>query len=160
MATETPWEDRVAKWFDDRNLTKGSTAEKQLPKLKEEFDELRAGVKANDLHEIKDGIGDMLVVLRGMSHMRGLEWPGMVTVSDDDNVSIEVLGLAIDHMGERPEVMGFDFILQTYIRTCIMFLKQISREHGLTIEECQEQAWNDIKDRTGRMVDGVFVKDA
>lgn len=29
----------------------------------------------------------------------------------------------------------------------------------LTMQECVEQAWNDIKDRKGEMVDGVFVKD-
>lgn len=31
---------------------------------------------------------------------------------------------------------------------------------GLTIEECIEAAWQEIKDRTGRMQNGVFVKDA
>ena len=30
---------------------------------------------------------------------------------------------------------------------------------GLTMEECIEQAWNQIKDRKGRMVNGVFVKE-
>jgi len=30
---------------------------------------------------------------------------------------------------------------------------------GLTMEECIEQAWQQIKDRKGRMVNGIFVKD-
>lgn len=30
---------------------------------------------------------------------------------------------------------------------------------NLTMQECVEQAWDDIKDRKGKMVDGVFVKD-
>lgn len=30
---------------------------------------------------------------------------------------------------------------------------------GLTMEECIEQAWDQIKDRKGRMVNGVFVKE-
>lgn len=29
---------------------------------------------------------------------------------------------------------------------------------GLTMEECIEQAWDDIKDRTGMMIHGKFVK--
>jgi NTP pyrophosphatase (non-canonical NTP hydrolase) len=29
----------------------------------------------------------------------------------------------------------------------------------LTLEDCLEQAYNTIKDRTGKMVNGVFVKD-
>ena len=35
----------------------------------------------------------------------------------------------------------------------------IAERNGTNLEECLHQAWNDIKDRTGRMVDGVFVKD-
>ena len=30
---------------------------------------------------------------------------------------------------------------------------------GLDIDECREIAWNEIKDRKGKMVDGVFVKE-
>ena len=30
---------------------------------------------------------------------------------------------------------------------------------GIDIDECREIAWNEIKDRKGRMVDGVFVKE-
>lgn len=30
---------------------------------------------------------------------------------------------------------------------------------NLDIDECREIAWNEIKDRKGKMVDGVFVKE-
>lgn len=30
---------------------------------------------------------------------------------------------------------------------------------GLNIDECREAAWNEIKDRRGKMIDGVFVKE-
>lgn len=30
---------------------------------------------------------------------------------------------------------------------------------GLDIDKCREVAWNEIKDRRGKMVDGVFVKE-
>lgn len=36
----------------------------------------------------------------------------------------------------------------------------LSAQKGLDIEECIAGAWLEIKDRKGRMVDGVFVKDA
>ena len=32
-------------------------------------------------------------------------------------------------------------------------------QRGLTLEQCLESAYNEIKDRTGKVVDGVFVKD-
>ena len=32
-------------------------------------------------------------------------------------------------------------------------------QRGLNFEQCLESAYNEIKDRTGKVVDGVFVKD-
>ncbi|BBM14969.1 predicted pyrophosphatase [Enterococcus mundtii] len=34
----------------------------------------------------------------------------------------------------------------------------LAMQHGLTADECLEQTWNEIKGRTGQMIDGVFVK--
>lgn len=36
----------------------------------------------------------------------------------------------------------------------------ISNMFGVSTWQCQEQAWNDIKDRKGKMVKGKFVKEA
>ena len=36
----------------------------------------------------------------------------------------------------------------------------LSAQLGTTIEACQDAAWEQIKDRRGRMVNGVFVKEA
>jgi len=41
----------------------------------------------------------------------------------------------------------------------IVVLVNIAERNGLSITECCEQAYNDIKDRKGKMVDGIFVKD-
>lgn len=35
----------------------------------------------------------------------------------------------------------------------------IAAQNGLCMAECVNQAWNDIKDRKGKMIDGVFVKE-
>ena len=40
----------------------------------------------------------------------------------------------------------------------IVVLINIAERNGLSIEGCLAQAWNDIKDRKGKMIDGVFVK--
>ena len=42
----------------------------------------------------------------------------------------------------------------------IVVLINIAERNKLSISSCLEQAWNDIKDRKGQMVDGVFVKEA
>lgn len=38
-------------------------------------------------------------------------------------------------------------------------LVNIAERNGLFMEECIEKAWDDIKDRKGRMVDGIFCKE-
>jgi len=41
----------------------------------------------------------------------------------------------------------------------MVVLINIAERNALSIKSCLDQAWNDIKDRKGRMVDGVFVKE-
>lgn len=41
----------------------------------------------------------------------------------------------------------------------MVVLINIAERNGLSLERCLSVAWNDIKDRRGRMVDGVFVKE-
>ena len=40
----------------------------------------------------------------------------------------------------------------------LVVMINIIERNNLTLEDCLVKAWDDIKDRTGRMVDGVFVK--
>jgi len=41
----------------------------------------------------------------------------------------------------------------------IVVLINIAERNGLTLQECMQTAYDDIKDRKGRMVDGVFLKE-
>ena len=45
------------------------------------------------------------------------------------------------------------------IGDCCVVLAIIAAQYGLTLEQCQEAAWEEIKDRKGRIVNGVFVKE-
>ena len=42
----------------------------------------------------------------------------------------------------------------------MVVLINIAERNGLTLTHCLEVAWDDIKERKGRMVDGVFVKES
>lgn len=46
------------------------------------------------------------------------------------------------------------------IGDCIVVLINIAERNGLSITDCLQQAYNDIKDRKGKMVDGIFVKES
>jgi NTP pyrophosphatase (non-canonical NTP hydrolase) len=41
----------------------------------------------------------------------------------------------------------------------IVVLLNIAERNGLTLRDCLAKAWDDIKDRKGKMVDGIFVKE-
>ena len=91
--------EKVEKWFIDRGLDKADPT-KQMLKLYEEMGEVSAGLARNDIDEIKDGIGDVLVVLIGLS-----------------------------------------------------------MQLGISVEECLNIAYNEIKDRKGKLINGVFIKE-
>lgn len=42
----------------------------------------------------------------------------------------------------------------------VVVLTILAAQKGITIEDCIECAWDDIKDRKGRMIEGVFIKES
>lgn len=42
----------------------------------------------------------------------------------------------------------------------MVVLINIAERNGYTVQECLEQAYNDIKDRKGKMINGTFVKES
>lgn len=90
----------IDKWFIDRNLHNNDPA-KQMLKLMEETGELAEGIAKSNETLIKDGIGDVYVVLRGICLQLGIEF-----------------------------------------------------------NDCVDMAYNEIKDRKGKLINGVFVKES
>lgn len=46
------------------------------------------------------------------------------------------------------------------IGDAIVVLTILAAQHGVNIEACIAMAYDEIKDRKGKMIDGVFVKEA
>ena len=144
----------IEQWAEDRNLIEGSTPQKQFIKLMEEFGELCSGVAKNKPDVIKDSIGNCFVVMVILNKQvgkqsRGMEFfsfgnPDMSDFTIDEIVS-DLADYAA-HGYERPFPVGLG-------------LSHIADVYQLNFEDCIRQAYNEIKDRKGRMVDGVFVKE-
>lgn len=49
--------------------------------------------------------------------------------------------------------------LKDGIGDTIVTLIILAQQHGMTIEECLQYAYDEIKDRKGKMVNNVFVKE-
>jgi NTP pyrophosphatase (non-canonical NTP hydrolase) len=77
----------------------------------------------------------------------------------DGSTDKDQLAKLIQEMGELSDNICKGRDVADDIGDMIVVLLNIAERNGLLMMECMEQAWNDIKDRKGRMVDGVFVKE-
>lgn len=50
-------------------------------------------------------------------------------------------------------------VIKDSIGDALVVLIIIAEQSGTSIEECLGLAWNEIKDRKGKMVDGIFIKE-
>lgn len=139
---------RVTQWAKDRNLIEGSDAQKQTYKLLEEVGELFGGLARGKDEIIKDSIGDIAVVLTILKAQLGAKNYG-------DSPARNFL----DALGSLLSDLASDLALAADCDMALEALMGLTRELGLDYSACCEQAWEEIKDRKGRMVDGVFIKE-
>lgn len=149
----------VQQWSIDRGLDKADS-EKQLLKLYEEFGELASGLAKGNKEVVKDSIGDVVVVLIILAQQKGVK-----SISDFcvifDHLSIN------DLMPRAAELIGLISLrirktndeIEEYIVRLISCLRTIAKSENLNFEDCLSQAWNEIKDRKGKLIDGVWVKE-
>ena len=50
-------------------------------------------------------------------------------------------------------------VVRDSIGDCIVVLSILATQSGLELSDCVKCAWDEIKDRRGRMVDGMFIKE-
>ena len=68
----------------------------------------------------------------------------------------------IEETGElaRGIAKGHPNEIEDGIGDAVVVLTILAAQHGVDIEACIELAWNEIKDRKGKMINGTFVKEA
>jgi hypothetical protein len=158
----------ILKWADDKGILANGTPEGQLAKTLEELIETAQAVALYDnqsrydtserdfLEEVKDGIGDVYVTLVIHAKLAGYEFSSheRANLANDmtnkyifNEFSIWLPALA---RNESPEMLS---------RTMIFLTHGLAMNHGLALRECVEHSYNVIAKRTGKMQDGVFVKD-
>lgn len=68
----------------------------------------------------------------------------------------------IEEAGELANAIGKknDIEFADAIGDMVVVLTIMAAQNGMMIEDCIDNAWQEIKDRKGKMVDGIFLKDA
>jgi NTP pyrophosphatase (non-canonical NTP hydrolase) len=65
----------------------------------------------------------------------------------------------IQEVGELSDNVCKGQDIRDDIGDIMVVLINIMKRNDLSLEECLDVAYNDIKDRKGKMVDGIFVKE-
>lgn len=155
----------IEQWAEDRNLIEGSTPQKQFIKLMEEFGELCSGVSKNKIDVIKDSIGDCFVVMVILAAQRKKD--EMLSVDEIANeysyskVDIEdqLINAVFGWYHLSNELSNKANVTALFV-FCFVRLLNIAYYFDLNIHDCVQATWDEIKDRKGRMIDGVFVKES
>ena len=157
----------IIEWAKERELDTKGTVEAQAIKTVEELSELIKAICKDKKEDIIDSIGDVYVTLV-IGNM----------LDEKNNMTIiqEQVDMLLDYKTiknykkarkvKRIEQLGkFIYIILNYnyslsvIFDLIEQLINIAYIYDLDFVECVESAYNTIKNRTGKLVNGMYVKD-
>ena len=172
---------RIEKWAVNLGLNTNSNPLKQTLKYYEEVGELAKAIQRKDLLEVMDGIGDSVVVgavmgsqLRGLATLPKYQDMPLVGLSNEYIPFIDVLNKT-----NVPKLFHlYTKNLQRYVNYCVdtysqeeygyylfdfygKFLQsanQLAICLGVDLNECVKMAYTTIYFRSGKIIDGVFVK--
>lgn len=137
----------ILEWAKDKDLLKFENAPKQRLKLLEEVGETARAILKNNTDEIKDGIGDIFVVLVIL------------------NAQIDaILEFDIDGFKESLETDIYEILKNiAYVNSRSLYSELVLLNDAcgilnIDLTECANLAWNEIKDRTGQTINGNFIK--
>lgn len=78
-----------------------------------------------------------------------------------DNDPLKQMVKLMEEIGELAEgiIKGKPEVVKDSIGDAYVVLTILAKQCGLTINECVEFSYNEIKHRTGKTVNGVFIKE-
>lgn len=170
--------ENVKGWSTAKEIDKASPLAQML-KLNEEWGELNAGKAKSDKPKLEDSIGDVLVVLIILSQQMQFEnieqlvdptqsGYGQYTPKDVSTdmlllygaKEIGLIASSLIDLIHNPGIINTRTQIQFHIRNLSGVLYKAAINEDTDMVACLEIAWNEIKNRQGKMVDGVFVKDS
>jgi hypothetical protein len=135
----------VIDWAKERGLDKLEYNEKQYLKFLEEVGETCRAILKQDTPAIIDGFGDIAVT--------------MIVL----NLQIRSISEFRTYDGQSTNWTFGDLVRRVqpdFINPMAMdCLDTLCHQQGLNLVECLESAYNEIKNRQGKLVNGTFVKE-
>ena len=79
----------------------------------------------------------------------------LIKGSSDKDQTLKLL----QELGELSDSVCKGKDIKDDIGDMLVVMLNITSRNNVSLEECLAKAWEDIKDRKGRMIDGIFVKE-
>ena len=149
---------KVEQWSVERGLNTADPTKQRL-KLWEEFGELNASMARNDREGAIDAIGDMIVVMIIYKQQLGYGSNDVFCPRKDnvdllsrleDTSLIDCIGRGISD--SQSCIEGLGMVTEN--------LTVLAYRLNTNLKECLAAAYDVIKDRKGKMINGVFVKES
>lgn len=152
--------EKVEQWFISRNLHEANPV-KQFQKLMEEAGELYDGIAKGKPDLTKDALGDMQIVLIGIEQQ--LKNGAQIKASPQD-MELLLLASSLGSMAQKIHKHIMHNETQTpLVRPELVSLHSsihaIAIHNLTTANDCLALAYDEIKDRKGKLIDGIWVKE-
>ena len=159
----------IQEWAKERGIFDKSTPFDQLLKTHEEVGELIKACYDNDKPAIQDAIGDTMIclinycyfieldVIKKIKQAVELSFPELDIITRVIEVYKSLGRLISINMRNEGEKLSEPSEIRVF--SIAYSLHEIALLENTTLEECLNIAYNEIKNRTGKMINGKFVKD-
>ena len=158
----------IQEWAKEREIYEQLTSFDELLKTHEEVGELIKACYNNDKPAIQDAIGDTMVCLINYCYFAKidfLEVYGQIKYENSKNLNIYYalsvndtisffLRNVVDRLYRPLKATIFSVVINI-----LRDLQNITINVKTTLEECLNIAYNEIKNRIGKMINGKFIKD-
>ena len=158
----------IQEWAKERKIYEELTPFDELLKTHEEVGELIKACYDNDKPAIQDAIGDVMVTLINYCYIVNtdfLEVYEQIKYDDREDINIhfalnvnDIISFFLRDVSYR----NYNPLKATIFSVVINILRNlhnIAIDEDTTLDECLNLAYNEIKNRTGKMINGKFVKD-
>lgn len=145
-------EEKIITWAEEKGIMESSSPLKQLTKTFEEVTELIVSLVNKDQAEIIDSIGDVnvtLIILNKLSEVK----------VEDGSLGNSKVFFMLNWLVEIFKKVCQNKEVRIDIVRAQEALGYVAKENALTLDQCTQAAYEIISKRSGKMENGVFVKD-
>ena len=160
----------IQKWAKERDIYEQLTPFDELLKTHEEVGELIKACYDNNRSAVQDAIGDVMITLINYCYFKEVDFTPIIRKSlkrpNTTRVSLWFIALQVNStlnslIFDEARNNVFDTLEYVSFTICRILrpLNSIALLENTTLEECLNIAYNEIKNRKGKIINRKFIKD-